>query len=189
MPSGRGCALRDTVGGLSDSLGVQNDQPYSDCEPLPKPTLSPFTRVPLSVSVFHCRRVLCACSAGAVGSFSTQVFRRYATKQNNVAALLVQVLVHAVSELTPHSRRPALPSYHGEMSSRQRCARPGRPPAPTRAPGGGIARPFPRGDRRRHCIGRRRSSATPSSALRCTDTLPCATISDGTHALPSRRRS
>ena len=44
----------------------------SDCEPLPTPTLSPFTRVPLSVSVFHCRRVVCACSAGAVGSFSNK---------------------------------------------------------------------------------------------------------------------
>ena len=83
------------------------------------------------------------------------------------------------SELTPRSLRPALPSYHGEMASRQWCVRPGRPPAPTRAPGGGVARPFLRGDRRRHCIGRRRSSATPSSALRCADTLLRATISDG----------
>ena len=30
------------------------------------------TRVPFSVSVFHCRRVVCACSAGAVGSFSNK---------------------------------------------------------------------------------------------------------------------
>ena len=49
----------------------------SDCESLPKPTLSPChespcTRVPFSVSVFHCRRVVCACSAGAVGSFSNK---------------------------------------------------------------------------------------------------------------------
>ena len=47
----------------------------SDWEPLPKPTLSPLafcTRVPFSVSVFHCRRVVCACSAGAVGSFSNK---------------------------------------------------------------------------------------------------------------------
>ena len=91
-------------------------------------------------------------------------------------------------ELTPRSRRPAVPSHHGEISSRQWCVRPGRPPAPTRAPGGGVARPFLRGDRLHHCIGRRRSSATPSSALRRTDTLSCATIPDGTHALPSRRR-
>ena len=27
---------------------------------------------PFSVSVFHCRRVVCACSAGAVGSFSNK---------------------------------------------------------------------------------------------------------------------
>ena len=45
----------------------------SDCEPLPKPTLSPSTRgYLLSVSVFHCRRVVCACSAGAVGSLSNK---------------------------------------------------------------------------------------------------------------------
>ena len=30
------------------------------------------TRVPFSVSVFHCRCVVCACSAGAVGSFSNK---------------------------------------------------------------------------------------------------------------------
>ena len=33
-------------------------------------------RVPFSVSVFHCRRVVCACSAGAVGSFSNKHFRQ-----------------------------------------------------------------------------------------------------------------
>ena len=44
----------------------------SDCESLPKPTLSPCTRVPFSVSVLHCRRVVCACSAGADGSFSNK---------------------------------------------------------------------------------------------------------------------
>jgi hypothetical protein len=45
----------------------------SDWEPLPTPTLSPIcTRVPFSESVFHCRRVVCACSAGAVGSFSNK---------------------------------------------------------------------------------------------------------------------
>ena len=43
--------------------------PRSECESLPKPTPSPCTRVPFSVSVFHCRRVVCACSAGAVGLF------------------------------------------------------------------------------------------------------------------------
>ena len=95
---------------------------------------------------------------------------------------------HAVFGADASFPSAVLPSHHGEMSSRQWCVRPSRPPAPTRAPGGGVARPFLRGDRRRHCIGRRRSSATPSSALRCADTLPCATIPDGTHALPNRRR-
>ena len=40
------------------------------CRPLCSKLPEPFhTRVPLSVSVFiHCRRVVCACSAGAVGS-------------------------------------------------------------------------------------------------------------------------
>ena len=32
--------------------------PRSDCESLPKPTPSPCTRVPFSVSLFHCRRVV-----------------------------------------------------------------------------------------------------------------------------------
>ena len=43
----------------------------SDWEPLPTPTLSPFARGYLSLCrfFFHCRRVVCACSAGAVGSF------------------------------------------------------------------------------------------------------------------------
>jgi hypothetical protein len=50
----------------------------SDCEPLPKPTLSPFALAlarpgtVLRVGFFHCRRVVCACSAGTVGSFSNK---------------------------------------------------------------------------------------------------------------------
>ena len=48
----------------------------SDCEPLPKPTLSPFALARpgtfLRVGFFHCRRVVCACSAGTVGSFSNK---------------------------------------------------------------------------------------------------------------------
>ena len=48
----------------------------SDCEPLPKPTLSPFALARpgtfLRVGSFHCRSVVCACSAGTVGSFSNK---------------------------------------------------------------------------------------------------------------------
>ena len=48
----------------------------SDCEPLPKPTLSPFALARpgtfLRVGFFHCRSVVCACSAGTVGSFSNK---------------------------------------------------------------------------------------------------------------------
>ena len=48
----------------------------SDWEPLPTPTLSPFCAcAPGYLSpcrFFHCRRVVCACSAGAVGSFSNK---------------------------------------------------------------------------------------------------------------------
>ena len=47
----------------------------SDCESLPKPTPSPYTRVlvPFSVSAFNCRSVVCTCSEGAVGSFSNKI--------------------------------------------------------------------------------------------------------------------
>ena len=49
----------------------------SDCEPLPKPTLSPSFALArpgtfLRVGFFHCRSVVCACSAGTVGSFSNK---------------------------------------------------------------------------------------------------------------------
>ena len=48
----------------------------SDWEPLPTPTLSPFALARpgtfLRVGFFHCRRVVCACSAGTVGSFSNK---------------------------------------------------------------------------------------------------------------------
>ena len=48
----------------------------SDCEPLPKPTLSPFALARLGTFLrdgfFHCRRVVCACPAGTVGSFSNK---------------------------------------------------------------------------------------------------------------------
>ena len=54
--------------------GIANSRNRSDCEPLPKPTLSPFALARpgsfLRVGFFHCRRVVCACSAGTVGSFS-----------------------------------------------------------------------------------------------------------------------
>ena len=45
----------------------------SDWEPLPTPTLSPFLHPGTFLCVgFHCRCVVCACSAGAVGSFSNK---------------------------------------------------------------------------------------------------------------------
>ena len=59
----------------------------SDCEPLPKPTLSPSFALArpgtfLRVGFFHCRSVVCACSAGTVGSFSNTVnhFRQKKTQ-------------------------------------------------------------------------------------------------------------
>ena len=59
----------------------------SNCEPLPKPTLSPFalarpgTFLRVAVGFFHCRRVVCACSAGTVGSFSNTT--TFASKINH----------------------------------------------------------------------------------------------------------
>ena len=53
---------------------------------------------------------------------------------------------------------------HGGESAQEGCARPGSPLAPLRARGGDRAPPLLHCDRLRHCIGRRRRSANPSSA-------------------------
>ena len=49
---------------------------------------------------------------------------------------------------------PASADGHGAVAGQSWCARPGSPPAPTRAPGGDCARPLLHCLRLRHCIGR-----------------------------------
>ena len=88
--------------------------------------------------------------------------------------------------MTP-TQAAQMDGVHGGESAQEGCARPGSPLRPSEHPAAtapdvsftvtGCA--IALGDR---------WNATPSSALRYADTLPCATTTDGTRALPDRRR-
>ena len=80
----------------------------SACEPLPKPTLSPFALARpgtfLRVGFFHCRSVVCACSAGTVGSFSNKPL----SPQNKTHILFTRVAC-GTKETSPACRASGRP--------------------------------------------------------------------------------
>ena len=99
-------------------------------------------------------------------------------------------LPDAVLLLNAATQPAQMDGVHGGESAQEGCARPGSPLAPLRARGGDRAPPLLHCDRLRHCIGRRRRSANPSSARRCRHSFPRgAHPPDGTRAaLPNHRR-
>ena len=77
----------------------------SDWEPLPEPTLSPFARGYLSLCRFFTAAVtcvVCACSAGTVGSFSNKPL----LPKEPRTTLERSVAVRALSVETPSDRNP-----------------------------------------------------------------------------------